>query len=255
MTSRASAGTARHFERGGYAYVPGVFQYSAGVAALPGRRIERIRFSAVKPLEEGFSSIASALAARGLDRSALCACELRSPGQFSEDDFSDFNRRYVETLRAWGCLDGEINPVARSNVCPDVGGPGSPGFHAFCFAVPAAVEATSFVVAGSAECPEGRGNYRDHIVRRGETDPAAMREKVRFVMAEMARRMAALGFGWPDVTATQMYTVHDVFPFLADEILGKGPGGDGVTLHYARPPVVGLEFEMDCRRVDLERVI
>ena len=86
LTSRASAGTARHFERGGYAYVPGVFQYSAGVAALPGRRIERIRFSAVKPLEEGFSSIASALAARGLDRSALCACELRSPGQFSEDE-------------------------------------------------------------------------------------------------------------------------------------------------------------------------
>ena len=29
----------------GYRYIPAVFQYSAGVAALPGFRIERIRFA------------------------------------------------------------------------------------------------------------------------------------------------------------------------------------------------------------------
>jgi hypothetical protein len=37
-----------------------------------------------------------------------------------------------------------------------------------------------------------------------------MREKARFVLAAMEQRMAALGFGWADVTATQVYTVFDI---------------------------------------------
>jgi hypothetical protein len=64
--------------------------------------------------------------------------------------------------------------------------------------VPAAAE-LSFVKAGSGEAPEGRGNARDHIVRRGAA---------RF----------------------------------------------GLTWHYNRPPVVNLEYEIDCRSVSVERV-
>lgn len=44
------------FSPGGYRYVKGVFMYSAGVAAQPGFRIERVRFAKVVPLEEGFSA-------------------------------------------------------------------------------------------------------------------------------------------------------------------------------------------------------
>jgi hypothetical protein len=33
--------------------------------------------------------------------------------------------------------------------------------------------------------------------------------------------MAALGFGWADVTATQVYTVFDIHPLLADEIIRR----------------------------------
>ena len=33
------------FAAGGYRYIPGVFQYSAGVAALDGFRIERVIFA------------------------------------------------------------------------------------------------------------------------------------------------------------------------------------------------------------------
>jgi hypothetical protein len=36
------------FEAGGYRYIKGVFQYSAGIAAEPGYCIERTRFA--KPL-------------------------------------------------------------------------------------------------------------------------------------------------------------------------------------------------------------
>ena len=33
------------FAPGGYRYMPGVFQYSGGVAAEPGWRLERVRFA------------------------------------------------------------------------------------------------------------------------------------------------------------------------------------------------------------------
>jgi hypothetical protein len=68
----------------------------------------------------------------------------------------------------------------------------------------------------------------------------------------MERRMQALGFGWVQATATQLYTVHDVHPILADEIVRRGAVPAGLTWHFARPPVVGLDFEMDVRGVTRE---
>ena len=47
----------------------------------------------------------------------------------------------------------------------------------------------------------------------------------------------------------QVYTVHDLHPFLADEIVRRGAGRSGLTWHYGRPPVRELEYEMDCRGV------
>lgn len=41
----------------GYRYIPGPFQCSAGVAALPGYRLERIRFLDPVPLGQGFTRI------------------------------------------------------------------------------------------------------------------------------------------------------------------------------------------------------
>jgi hypothetical protein len=41
----------------------------------------------------------------------------------------------------------------------------------------------------------------------------------------------ALGFSWKDVTATQLYTVHDVHPFLAEEIVARGAAAHGLTWH------------------------
>jgi hypothetical protein len=67
--------------------------------------------------------------------------------------------------------------------------------------------------------------------------------------------MAALGFGWADVTATQVYTVHDIHPFLVDEIVRRGAARGGLIWHYARPPVQGLDYEMDVRGLARELVI
>lgn len=230
-------------------------QYSGGVAALGGFEIVRVRFRRPLALAAGFARIERILGEAGRPLSAFCACELRSPAPFTEDGFRLFNAAYVAVLERWGvCRDGR-NPVARSNVCPAIAPPGEPSFHAFCYTRAAPAAAPSFVVSGSGEAPEGQPSYRDHIVRPGDTSAAGLRAKARFVLAEMERRLAALGFGWPDTTAAQVYTLFDLHAFLADEIVARGAAAHGLTWHYHRPPVVGLDYEMDCRNIATELVV
>jgi hypothetical protein len=248
------------FEPGGYRYVRGPFQYSGGVAAEAGYAIERVRFATPVPIEQGFAKIESHLKAVGRPVTSFCACELRSPAPFTEEGFIAFNRGYIGTLERWGIFKDEENPVARSNVCPEINGPSEPSFEAFSYTVPAPVSARegnvkSFVIAGSGEASEKPGNYNERIIRLGDTSPDALREKAQYVLGAMEGRMAALGMEWGDVTASQVYTVHDLHPFLADEIVTRGAAPGGLTWHYARPPVVGLEYEMDVRGVPVERVI
>jgi len=45
------------FLPGNYRCIPGVFQYSAGVAALPGYEILRVRFREPVPLARGFERV------------------------------------------------------------------------------------------------------------------------------------------------------------------------------------------------------
>jgi hypothetical protein len=238
-----------------YRYVPGPFQYSGGVAALPGFAIDRVRFANPVPVAEGFRRIEAHLNSAGVPLTAFCACELRSPEPFTDAGFIAFNRVYVGTLERWGLFANERNPVARSNVCPEIDKPAEPSFHAFCFVRPAAGAEPSFVIAGSGESREGTGPYREKTVRYGETGADAMLEKARYVLGVMEQRMAALGASWGATTAVQVYTVHDLYPFLGSEIVARGAARHGLTWHYCRPPVIGLEYEMDCRRVAVERVI
>jgi len=242
----------REFAEGSYVYVPGVFQYSAGVAAAPGHEIVRVTFDRPLPLEEGFVRIESYLSENERPRTALCACELRSPAPFSEDGFRAFNRAYASVLEAWGIYrDGE-NPVARTNVCPEIDPPIAPEFHAFCYTRPAMHGRSTFVVAGSGEVAEGKPNYRDHIVRPGDTSLEGLRAKAGFVLATMESRLAALGMEWTEATGVQLYTVHDVHPLLEEFFVRRGAAQFGVTWHYTRPPVEGLDFEMDCRGIAAE---
>jgi hypothetical protein len=245
--------TTATFAAGGYRYIPAVFQYSGDVAAEPGFEIVRVRFHQPVPLAEGFTRIEDVIRAVDRPLTSFCACELRSPAPFTEEGFRTFNEIYAGTLRTWGVMTGDTNPVARSNVCPEIDAPAEPSFHAFCYTVAASNARPTFVVAGSGEAREGMGNYRDHTVRFGETSPDALVEKARCVLGEMERRLSALGFAWKDTTATQVYTIHDLHPFLADEIVRRGAAHSGLTWHFNRPPVRHLEYEMDCRGVAQER--
>lgn len=66
--------------------------------------------------------------------------------------------------------------------------------------------------------------------------------------------MAALGEDLGDTTAVQVYTVHDMHSFVAEELARRGAMRHGLTWHFNRPPVVELDYEMDCRSIPVERV-
>lgn len=248
----------RDFAPGNYRFIPAVFQYSSGVCAFAGFHIERVRFDRLLPLAEGFAQASKYIQAAGQKLTSFCACELRSPAAFTEAGFLAFNQHYVKTLAEWGIFDGISNPVARSNVCPEFDPPAEPSFHAFSFVRP--IEGSGraakpdFVIAGGAEARGGAGSYPERIVRYRDLSPEGLKEKVGFTAREMESRLAEFGFGWQDTTASQVYTVHDFHPVMAEELVRRGAARSGLTWHFARPPVVDLEFEMDCRRVSRELV-
>jgi hypothetical protein len=245
----------RDFPAGNYRFIPAVFQYSSGAAADSGFEVERVRFDRLLPLAEGFARAAKYIQAAGRPLTSFCACELRSPGAFTEDGFRKFNEHYVKTLAEWKIFDGTTNPVARSNVCPEIDPPAEPSFYAFSFTRSGTSTMSSFVIAGGAELRGGNGTYPERIVRYKDLSPDAMKEKVRFTVASMEERLGDFGYGWKDTTAVQAYTVHDFHPVVVDELVSRGALRSGLTWHFARPPVVDLEFEMDCRRVARETVI
>jgi hypothetical protein len=146
------------FPAGGYRYIPGVFQYSAGVAALNGFRIERVELLRPIPLAAGFSLIERFVTERGRPLAAFCACELRSPAPFTDAGFIAFNRHYVGTLERWGIMRDDKNPVARSNVCPELRKPAEPSLHAFCFTQKEAGASGSVDIAGSGEAEDGHAS-------------------------------------------------------------------------------------------------
>jgi hypothetical protein len=146
--------------------------------------------------------------------------------------------------------------VARTNVAPEIGAPSEPSVHAFSYTAPASGKGLTFVVAGAGELPEGTLDPHD-VVRRGETSADAIRVKARFVMGLMEGRLRELGGDWPQVTATDIYTVHDIHPFLEEELIKRMGAGaaQGVTWYYTRPPILSIEYEMDLRGCHHEIVI
>lgn len=244
------------FTAGNYQFIPGVFQYSAGVRANSGFEIVRARFRTMLPMSEAFTAIEAHLRSRNRPLQAFCACELRSPAPFSEEGFRAFNKDYVGWLDRWNLIRNGVNPVARTNVCPQVAPPTTVGVYAFSYTMPNPSSAPgAFVVAGSGEAPEGKGNYRDHAIRLGDRSIDGLAEKARWVLGEMERRMRALDATWVHATGTHLYTIYDIHPLLEREIVVRGASRMGLNWHYARPPVEDLDYEMDVRGISTEIVI
>lgn len=253
-----------------YAFLEGRPAFSAGVIALPGFEIVRARFSRLLPLAEGFDAIAAHLRERHRPLTALCAAELRSPRPLSVGGFDDFNAAWVTVLRRWELYRHDLNPVARCNACPVHDAPAEAGFHAFSYTMPTgaahagflttsdhAADAPGprgFVLAGFAEWAEGTP-FPDGIVAYGDTSPGGLARKAAFVLDGLERTTAALGGDWRAITAVQVYTRHEIGALVATQFAPRGLARLGLDWHVCRPPIEGMEFEIDVRCVRRELVI
>jgi hypothetical protein len=62
---------------------------------------------------------------------------------------------------------------------------------------------------------------------------------------------------WPQVTAVDIYTLHPIDGMIDSTILSHMNRADrnGLRWFFARPPVIGIDYEMDVRAVRQEVVI
>jgi hypothetical protein len=239
---------------GGYRFLPGIAPYSCGAVSQPGFEIAHVTMHRPVPYREGMDRIRGFLEAEGRPVSSLCGVELRSPRPFTFEGFAEFNAGYARILEDWGVFVDGVNPVARTNVAPEVAPPESPTLYAFSYARPCDPgQGPTFVVAGAGELPEGILEA-SAIVSRGETSPEGIAEKARFVMGLMEARLKGLGGDWGMVTAIDLYTIHPVAPILPKVVLGPiGSATDhGVRWFFSRPPIEEIEYEMDLRGVRSE---
>ena len=242
--------------KGGYSFLRGIAPYSAGAVADAGFQIVHVRFAAPVQFAQGFQRVRDHLTAAGRPLQALCGMELRSPKPFTFQGFADFNANYIEVLKQWDIFLDGMNPVARTNIAPEIGAPSVPSLYGFSYTAPATVTTKTFVVAGAGELPEGSLDPHD-VVRRGETSPEALRDKAKFVMGLMSQRLAGLGVGWSSAYSTDVYTVHPICHLFAETVIRPMGASSmhGATWHYARPPIVSIEFEMDVRGCEREIVL
>jgi hypothetical protein len=239
---------------GNYRFLPGIAPYSCGVVSSPGYELVHVTLDQPVDYTEGFDVIEAHLKAVSRPRATLCAIELRSPCPFTFDGFAEFNGIYANILRSWGLFVDGVNPIARTNIAPDVVAPAEPSLYAFTYSRPCEVNLPlTFVVAGAGELPEGILSH-EAIIRVGDTSPDAIREKADFVMDLMEARLLGLGAKWPEVTAIDVYTIHSYDHLIRESILKRASTAaiHGVRWFYSRPPIKAIEFEMDMRGVRTE---
>lgn len=243
--------------KGGFQFIKGSGPYSSGAVASPGYEVVHAIFNPLSQLWDAFAIIENHLEKAGQPLEALCGMELRIPKALSIEDFNEFNQPYIERLKQWGTHVDGLNPVARTNVAIEVNPVPAPSVYGFSYTVPSDHEGKTFVVAGAGELRSATIDA-DAIVSRGDVTTDGMRAKVEFVLSgEMAERLDAMQVAWGDVTQTSIYTVHNIHPLMASTIV---PGlheaaRHGIRWHFARPPVLELELEMDMRGVQREITI
>ena len=241
-----------------FSYVPGIDPYSGGVVASPGNEIVRIRLAEEISWREGFERIEVITEDDGVDRTALCAVELRCPEPHSFEGFIEFNDQYRALLNSWGLLNGDENPIARTNVAPVQYAPNATSLYAFSYVKPSDnPDRRSFVVAGAGDLMDQSDLQVSSIVAKDRSDKEAWMSRIDQVCQEMEDRMTSIGVDWHDCTVIDVYCAEDWFSQAGEALMERiGPAlVNGIHWHVAHPPIEGLRFEMDVRRVSTEKVV
>jgi hypothetical protein len=242
--------------QGGYRFLKGGGPFSSGCRAAPGYEIVHAGFHSLPPLDKGFDLIEQHLRSMGRPIQALCGMELRIPAPLSIAAFHDFNEPYIERLKSWGIFVGDLNPVARTNVALEPDRVARPSVHGFSYTIESKRIAPSLITAGGGELKSAR-LAESEIVRHGDTSTSGLAEKAETVLGIMSKRLAGMDADWSHVTAVDVYCVYDIHAILESTILPrlKQASRRGVHWFNARPPIVGIDFEMDVRAVSQEIVL
>jgi len=242
--------------KGGFSFVKGIGPFSSGAVANAGFEIVHAMAIPLIDLDAGYGVIEKHMREAGRPLNAVCGIELRIPKPLTPAGFEEFNHGYLKRLAAWDVhLDGN-NPIARTNVAIEISPISAPMLFGFYYTVPSNQRAKNFVLAGAGEVKSMRGNDLE-MVAGAEVSTAGLTQKITFVMGLLGERLAEMRVTWSDATAVNLYTVHDAHPVIASTILPAiGIAAHrGVTWHYTRPPIIGMELEIDARAVSREIAI
>ena len=235
----------------GYRFLPGGPVFAGGAVAEPGYEVVHALLARWLPLEQGYALVEAHLKSLGRPMHALCGMQLRLPRQLSAGEFSEFNAPYVARLKAWDLLYEGQNPISRTNVSPALNAPQEPSLHAFSYSVAATRGAATFTMSGMTERGPGTS-----VIALGDVSPEGMQRKLAHVIAVVSGRLVELGFDWRDATHVELYAAEEIPGAMA--VLGAKAAGAmprGVRWHYGRPPVVGLELELEARAIARELIV
>ena len=239
--------------KGNFKFAKGSGPYSSGAVAHDGYEVVHVIFNPLPKLWDAFGLIEGHMKSLGRPLNALCGMELRIPKALSIEAFNKFNQPYIDRLKEWGTHVDGLNPVARTNVAIEVNPVPEPSVYGFSYTIPSDNKVKTFVVAGAGELRSSKLEGSE-IVSRGDTSTEGLRAKTKQVLSIMDRRLEAMGLTYAHVTQSNIYTVFDIAELMESTImpaLGEA-GKHGVRWHFARPPVLEIDYEMDMRGVRQE---
>jgi hypothetical protein len=241
--------------QGNYTFVRGMGPFSSGVIAQPAFEIVHARFLPLIALNDGYVRLEQHLREVQRPLAALCGMELRIPKVLSREGFDEFNHPYVERLKRWGLEIAGANPVTRTNVAFETNPVIGPRLAGFYYTRAASWAGETFVLSGAAEIGSREGGVQ--IVARGDTSADGLRQKLECILQVLGHHLGEMRLSWEMATTVNVYTVFDIHPLLPTVLLPSlGTASHaGITWHYARPPVSGLDLEVDARAVRSELIL
>jgi hypothetical protein len=239
---------------GAYMILPGGGAFCSGVIPYEGFEIVRVLLRPWIALEQGYSFIENYLKSVGRPVQAFCGIELRVPAPLAMNDWSSFNVPYLAQLRKWGLIFGDQSGVCRSNIALALHPPATTSVCAFTYTAPAPAPAKSktFFLSGQADIDASGKAIAD-----SDTGPTAMQKRARYTIDAVGTTLAKLGVSWQDTTQIALFHAHDIPGLWEPKLLGSlGEAlSRGVLVYRARPPIAGLEVELEARAVRQEMVV
>jgi hypothetical protein len=245
----------------GFRYIPAPGSpFSSGVVAMDGYTFSRFRFRSALPLADGLAAIARTMKTLGCPPSALAALELRAPQRMTRPGFVEFNQRYLTLLKQAGSPIGDTVSIARSDMVPRFDPPAVDSLVAFTVAVQQKSSAArnggpDFLTSGKPE----QASNPNRVIAAGDSSPAGMDVKARFVWDALRQTVTDLGGRWADISGTQIYMTEPLETILpAARAAGLLPSG--LTLFPGETPVIGYgeapyAFEADVRAISREEFL